>query len=314
MTNNFLTPSIIAKEMLMLLKANTVMSQLIHKDFSKEFVAKIGDTITIRKPATFSVKDFNGSTEDQEISEESTTIVMDKFYDVSTSVTSKEMALSIEDFGEQVLKPIVDAFVQKIDTDILAVASGATSRIDKTDNAVNDIVELRKELQTNKAPVNDRALVVSSNFEASMLKDPTFINADKVGDNGTALREASLGRKFGLNIYADQNADDVANLEALAFHKNAIGMVTRPLETPMGASKVAVESFDGFSLRVVYGYDMKTKTDKISVDMLCGYKLLRPELASVLVTPTVKTDESTPTVKTDESTPTVKTDESTPKK
>ena len=294
MTNNFLTPSIIAKEMLMLLKANTVMSQLIHKDFSKEFVAKIGDTITIRKPATFSVKDFNGSTEDQEISEESTTIVMDKFYDVSTSVTSKEMALSIEDFGEQVLKPIVDAFVQKIDTDILAVASGATSRIDKTDNAVNDIVELRKELQTNKAPVNDRALVVSSNFEASMLKDPTFINADKVGDNGTALREASLGRKFGLNIYADQNADDVANLEALAFHKNAIGMVTRPLETPMGASKVAVESFDGFSLRVVYGYDMKTKTDKISVDMLCGYKLLRPELASVLVTPTVKTDESTP--------------------
>ena len=47
MPNNFLTPQIIANEALMVLQANLVMANLVHKDYSKEFV-KVGDTITIR--------------------------------------------------------------------------------------------------------------------------------------------------------------------------------------------------------------------------------------------------------------------------
>ena len=37
-----------------------------------------------------------------------------------------------------------------------------------------------------------------------------------------------------------------------------------------------------FGLRVVQGYDQKTKTDTVSIDMLCGVKTLSPELAAVI--------------------------------
>ena len=57
MPNNFLTPKIIANEALMVLQANLVMANLVHKDYSKEFV-KVGDTITIRKPAKFIAKNL----------------------------------------------------------------------------------------------------------------------------------------------------------------------------------------------------------------------------------------------------------------
>ena len=114
---------------------------------------------------------------------------------------------------------------------------------------------------------------------------------ERVGDEGTALREASLGRKFGMDFYVDQNivekttgegASAVTYTPALAFHKNAIALVTRPLELPLGASQSAIVNYDGFGLRVVYGYDQNSKTDTISIDMLCGVKLIDKNLAAVI--------------------------------
>jgi len=118
-------------------------------------------------------------------------------------------------------------------------------------------------------------------MESKLLKTDLFTNADKVGDDGTALREASLGRKYGMDFYVDQNGDD-GNVEGMAFHKNAFALVTRQLELPQGAAKSAVVNFDGFGLRVVYDYDIQSKTDTISIDMLCGVKLLDKRLAAVI--------------------------------
>ena len=52
MANTILTPSIIAKEALMVLRNNAVMANLVHRDYSEDFAA-VGDKITVRKPATF---------------------------------------------------------------------------------------------------------------------------------------------------------------------------------------------------------------------------------------------------------------------
>ena len=60
MTNTLLTPNIIAKEALIVLENNLVLGNLVHRDFSDEFT-KVGDTITVRKPATFDSKVWNGS-------------------------------------------------------------------------------------------------------------------------------------------------------------------------------------------------------------------------------------------------------------
>ena len=51
MPNTILTPQIIANEALMVLQSNLTMANLVHRDYSADFV-KVGDTITVRKPAS----------------------------------------------------------------------------------------------------------------------------------------------------------------------------------------------------------------------------------------------------------------------
>lgn len=67
---------------------------------------------------------------------------------------------------------------------------------------------------------------------------------------------------------------------SLAFHKNALALVSRPMEPPMGgANSYVATSPTGLSIRVVMGYNMTTKTNMISIDILYGVKSVYPELA-----------------------------------
>lgn len=282
MANTFLTPDIIAREALMVLRNNAVMANLVHRDYSNEFAGKVGDTITIRKPATFQAKEFSTSITVQDATEAGVAVKMDKHLDVSFKVTSAQMALDINDFSEQLLAPAMRAFADKVDAYLLGLTSEVTSKVTATADAKADVVDARTYLTKAGAPLTERRYVYNSDTEAKLLKTDLFVSAEKVGDEGTALREASLGRKFGMDFYVDQNADSLSGVSAVAFHKNAFALVTRPLELPKGAAQAAIVNFDGFGLRVVYGYDLNTKTDTISIDMLCGVKTLDKNLASVV--------------------------------
>ena len=282
MANTFLTPDIIAREALMVLRNNAVMANLVHRDFSTEFAA-VGDTITVRKPASFEAKEYNGSIVTQDATEGGVTVKLDKLLDVSFKVTSKDMTLDIADFSEQLLKPAMRAFADKIDSYLLGLAANVTQSVSydpTTDNIRNVVVDARKYLTDAAAPLTDRRFVYGADIEADLLKTDLFLSADKVGDEGTALREASLGRKLGLDFYVDQNVTE----DSLVFHKNAFALVTRSLELPQGAGKAAIVNYDGFGLRVVYGYDMDAKTDIVSVDILCGVAVLNKDLAAVITT------------------------------
>ena len=281
MENNFLTPSVIAREALMVLRNNAVMANLVHRDYSDEFVAGVGDTITIRKPATFTAKEYNGSIEVQDATETGIPVVMDKHLDVSFAVTAKQLSMSIEDFSAQLLVPAMQAFADKVDKYLLGLKADITNKVVPTDSVQNDVVDARSYLTKAAAPLADRRFVYGTDTETKLLKTDLFVSAEKVGDEGTALREASLGRKFGLDFYVDQNAD-TAGVDAMAFHKNAFALVTRPLALPMGAANAETVNFDGFGLRVVMGYDLDKKTDTISIDMLCGVKTLNKDLAAYI--------------------------------
>lgn len=279
--NTFLTPDIIAKEALMVLRNNAVMANLVHRDYSDEFVEGVGDTITIRKPAKFVAKEYSGSIDVQDATESGVAVKMDKHLDVSFAVTSKQMSLDIKDFSKQLLVPAMQAFADKVDEYLLGLASDVTNEVgytSGTDNIRTKLVDARKYLTVAAAPMTDRRFVYGSDIETDLLKTDMFLTADKVGDQGTALREASLGRKFGLDFYVDQNVET----DNLVFHKNAFALVTRPLALPLGNKNAAIVNYDGFGLRVVYGYDMDKKTDTISIDMLCGVKTLDKDLAAVL--------------------------------
>lgn len=359
--NKILTPDIIAKEALMQLEANLVMAGLVHRDYSKEFV-KVGDTITIRKPAKFVAKNFLGQVEEQDLSEGSETVKMDRYRDITVPITSKEMTLDISDFSEQVVKPAMSAIATAIDEDCLAVGiQNAKNKVSVSSNpTIKDLANVGKALDKAKAPrdnMRNLVLGVDSTYKYNTLAEFTDISAS---GSSQALRDATIGKAYTMNTYMSQNApasvasstgtvtslkvtgnqgetkfacsdvtpatgklnagdkivvngyvytvkeDATAAAGAIAelkvdekvvskissateatpiikehnlgFHRNGLALVTRQLELPAGAAKCAVANANGLAVRVVYGYDQDTKTDKISFDIIYGVKDLDDDL------------------------------------
>lgn len=206
--NVFLTPDIIAREALMVLEANMVMANLIHRDYSEEFV-QVGDTITARIPAKFVSKNFTNEIDIQDATEGGLPVRMDRHRDVSFTVTSKQLTLDIKEFSTQLLAPAMRAHAQAIDEDLFNVVSGVTAKVDATANATDlkDIAKMNKMLHQARVPLDNRRLVLNPVHQYNYL---TTDNMSKASYSGgiEALRNADLGRIFGFETFMAQNAPD----------------------------------------------------------------------------------------------------------
>ncbi|RLE28256.1 MAG: P22 coat protein [Acidobacteria bacterium] len=209
MSNTLLTPSVIGKEALMILQNNLVFGGLVHRDHAKEFIgAKVGDTISIRSPASFTAAEFTSTTSAQDATEAAISLELEKHFDVTFAVTSKELALSVEDFSAQLVEPAVVALAQAIDAYVaskyIEIPNYAGTAGDPPDTLA-DIAGVGKLLDTNKVPMKGRVAVIDPTAKADMFLVDAVARADARGDAGTALREASMGRVMGIDWYMDQN-------------------------------------------------------------------------------------------------------------
>jgi hypothetical protein len=66
---------------------------------------------------------------------------------------------------------------------------------------------------------------------------------------------------------------------SMAFHKDAFTFVAADLEKPNGVDFVAREVMDNISMRIVRQYDINNDAFPTRIDVLYGYKTIRPELA-----------------------------------
>ena len=113
MANTIITPSIIAKEALFHLENNVIMGQKVHRQYKKEFV-KIGDSVTIRKPVKFIATD-GATRSNQDVIEETTSIVINNRKHVSWNFSSQDLTLTIEEYAERYIKPAMIVLANTID-------------------------------------------------------------------------------------------------------------------------------------------------------------------------------------------------------
>jgi N4-gp56 family major capsid protein len=290
--NTFIVPSVIAARALATLYNTIVLAQLVSRDYDADFNGKQGDTVTIRKPATFTTELFNRASgiTMQDIVETSIPLKLDKLRNVSFLVTDEQMLLSINDLGRQALDPAAEAIAQDVDRDLAtqlisaAVGAGGGGTTTMVSIANDAFRGARTKLSRNNAPPLERYAVLSPEAIAVALADPLLIQAQQAGSTD-ALREANIGRILGLNTYETQTlgfgAGTPGQADGLAFHTAAVILATRPLQAPRGVAteQVAVRDYKSLSLRVVYDYNHKYKQDEVSIDMLYGMASARPGLS-----------------------------------
>ena len=242
MANTFLTPDIIAKEALMVLENNLVMAGLVHRDYSAEF-AKVGDTITIRKPAKFIAKNFTGQISRQDATEGSTTVKLD--------VTSKELTLNIRDFSTQVVTPAMQAIAQAVDSDVLALGvekAGKTVASSASDTDLKPLGNIAKAFDLNAVPVQNRRLVLNPTHKYRYV---TLDNLSKVAysGDGQALRNAEIGQIYTMDTYMSQNAPDTQAETAgtaTAYKITATAGATTVALSGVTAATGTIKKGDGF--------------------------------------------------------------------
>jgi hypothetical protein len=206
-------PELWAQEALAILEENMVMGNLVYRDFS-EAIAAYGDVVNTRKPGEFKSK---RKTDQDAITVQAATalnipVPLDQHPHVSFLVRDGEESKSFQELTQIYLRPAALAIARQVDI-ILSVqafrfrkyCAGGLGTLTST-NAGNILIDTRTQMNKNKVlEDNDRQLVLTTVSEGALLKNTQFTDANRVGDDGTALREASLGRKFGFNIFMAQN-------------------------------------------------------------------------------------------------------------
>jgi hypothetical protein len=208
-SNTLLTNSVIAARMLANLFPNTVMLNRVWRDYSSEFQRGRGATVTIRKPATFTVDEFAGTgITVQDTTETQVAVTLDKHLDVSFAVTAQDKTLNVVDFEAQFIQPAAAALAQKIDNLIMAryidfYATVGTASA--TPDGVDDITNCGELLNTANVPLDNRSMVLGPKATNKMQQLAGFTYANNVGDQGQTLRTGQLGMKLGFDFELSQN-------------------------------------------------------------------------------------------------------------
>lgn len=267
-----LYPEFWALETLAVLREEMVMPMLVHRDFSP-LVASFGDVVNTRKPADFVGYRKNVDSDVTIQSATATNVAVPLNQHIHTTFLIKDVEASKSQFDliSMFANPAAVALARAMDQILVGqqyqFAANATTAgrlgLLTSSTAKSYIVEARKTMNVNKVPMNDRNFVISSNSESQLLQLDEFTSAEKVGDGGRALREASIGRKFGFNFYLDQNVPDITT--------TAGGTSTTAAAVAAGATSFDVASgtnfLAGMFIKVV-GDETLQKITNVSTDTL----------------------------------------------
>lgn len=209
-------PEFWAQESLAILEESMVMGNLVYRDFSNQ-VANFGDVVNTRRPGEFEAvrKWHPDDVTIQDATAVNVPVKLNQHIHVSFLIKDGEESLSFKDLVQTYMAPAMQANARFMDRVLMGQYYGflmnqAGKRGNYAANVKDYILDTREVMNTNKAYMGGRNFVLGPRTETDTLKPEWFTSADKVGDNGTALREASLGQKLGFNFFMSQNAPSVS--------------------------------------------------------------------------------------------------------
>jgi hypothetical protein len=204
MPNEILTPSVIAKEALVLLENKLGMAKRVHRNYQNEF-SKVGDTVTIRKPVRFTTR--SGATYSaQDVQEGSTTVTMTDQIGVDFEFQTADLTLKIEQFSERYLAPAMSAMIHKVEGDLCGLYNSVWNQVGTPGTTPNSFAALAAaplRLDLMAVPTDMRQGVLDPNAGWAILGTQTALYMQ--GKAQEAYEDGELGSIAGLNLMQTQN-------------------------------------------------------------------------------------------------------------
>jgi len=263
-----LVPELWAQESLYILQENMIAAMMVRTDYKDE-LAKYGATVNIDKPGRYKGKrkTVADNVTVQDADAETIPVKLNQHVHVSILIKDGEESMAFKDLANYHLRPMMLAHAQFIDKVILAQYAqflangfGGLGSLTKT-NAADYILGVRNLMNKNLAHEIGRNIIWNPDGETAVLGTELFTSAEKRGDGGEALRNASMGRVYGMQHYQCQNmatvgpadiTDNVAQINlAAGYAKGSTSFVTDNGAAAIAANTWITIDGDMTPLRVV---------------------------------------------------------------
>ncbi len=203
-SNTLLTPTIIAKEALMMLVNNMAMSRNVHTAYKNEFV-KVGTTISVRKPNKFRATKAQARS-NSDLVEPSTSITMSTQAHVSWAFSSVELTTTIEDYSKRYIAPAAAALANVVDYDLCGLFADIANSVGEpgvTPSTFKSLADAQELLDNECVPSDRRVCVVEPGAHWALADGLKGTFAQNVAKD--IITKGYLGTIANLSIYMDQN-------------------------------------------------------------------------------------------------------------
>lgn len=238
---NFI-PIVWASRMLLDFREIAIGANLVNREYEGE--ARSGNTVRVNTGTAIDIKDYKtGVKLDADDNPIPRTTAPDKVASTKIDLLidqEKSFDFLIDDIDraqaagsmQPYTQSAAEGMAEDADQHIFASISGTNAHLTAsnvtTGDGAHDIVRnLRKALNKNRAPQGQRVLVVNAEFEGLLLSASSKLTDVDRSGSPAGLREASLGRLLGFDVYTSENLPVTDKPQALAWYRPSFAYVSQ---------------------------------------------------------------------------------------
>jgi len=278
--NSALNDKLIAQAALEAFTADLEPLSIFTTSYSNEVVRR-GASVEVPLIANLSATTFDNSYEEDGGTMNKVTINVDTHRIVTVSLTdteySKSSVAEITKFAAQQGKALAQSVLTSFYNLFLTTAGGAAQFSASLTNlsafTITNARALRKALSDEKAPINDRALILNTTLYDSLLSQSGLLDASAFGARD-AISEGRVPRVLGMQVYESMILPtNSITLAAMAVHPSAAAIAIRALE-PQAASEylsTAVVTDPQSGIALGYRRHYAPGSGKMFVSMECVF-------------------------------------------
>ena len=194
---------------------------------------------------------------------------IEKHFDVSFEVSSKELTLAVDDFNERLLKPAMSALAQKIDEYALSKIADlgglqGPSTTYAAPATLPEVAAIVEKMNNQMIPMENRKLLVSPSMQSALYAIDAFVRADIRGGAFTSpVQEASLGRFMGLDTMMTQMLPKHSAMGSAASTGSTDAVYATSAAATEGATSININAGPAGTLTLKKG-------DTLSIDYADG--------------------------------------------
>ena len=239
---------------LMALRQNAVMPRLVNRGY-ETMAGEKGSTIDIPIPSAItaqSVTPSNTPPSTSGVTPTSVSLAMDQWYEAPFFLTDKELQEVMDGTIPMQASEAVKALANNVDNYILALYTGiygyqgTAGTTPFNDGTTSDATGLRKVLNNQLAPLNDRRVVFDPDAEANALDLRAFQDGSYSG-GFDEITNGKLNRKLGFDWFMNQNVTShtagtasATGVTVTCIDANAVADTTVTLKVATGSATLLV--------------------------------------------------------------------------